>query len=230
VSDDGSAAVQGSGAAHDPRIDSLGAWYTGVVHDVMRTMGLRNFILPHRIAPLQPELTLAGPVFTVEGRPDAAADPHETLVDWTGLLSRAPPGHVWCAQPHTERIAQMGELSAETLHRKGVLGCVLDGALRDSAFILQLGFPCWRTHHTPRDVVGAWRPTGVNVEIAIGEGWIRPGDWLLGDRDGMLRIPVERLDEVINASRAAMETENQVRRAILDGADPQSAYLEHGKF
>lgn len=214
----------------DPRIDKLRGCYSGVVHDVMRAMGQRDFTLPASITPLQPEITLAGPAFTIEGRIDETADAHETLLQWTGLLSKAKPGQIWCAQPHNHLIAQMGELSAEVLHKKGVLGCVLDGALRDADFILKLGFPCWRTHHTPRDIVGMWLPTGTDIDITIGDVLIRPGDWLHGDRDGMVRIPVEIVDEVIDASVTAMQTESKVRKAILDGVDPQAAYLKYGKF
>ena len=214
----------------DARIEDLGQCYTGVIHDVMRAQGLRNFTLPPRITPLQPDRTLCGPVFTIEGRIDEAADAHETLLAWTGLLSKCKPGHIWTAQPNTHLIAQMGELSAETLHKKGVLGCVLDGALRDADFILKLGFPCWRTHHTPRDIVGTWLPRAIDVDILIDDVLIRPGDWLHGDRDGMVRIPAERVDDILEQSVEAMQTENLVRKAILDGVDPQEAYRRHGKF
>ena len=212
------------------RASPLRTCYTSVIHDVMRAMGLRNFTLPPRLRPLNPEGVLTGPAFTIEGRIDETADPHQTLLEWTGLLSKARPGHVWVSQPHNQRVAQMGELSAETLHRKGVLGCVTDGGLRDTNFILRLGFPCWGTFHTPRDVVGCWLPTGTDVPILIDDVLIRPGDWLHGDRDGMVCIPAERLDEVIDKAVAAMNTESLVRRAILDGMDPQEAYLKHGKF
>jgi len=214
----------------DPRVQTLSACYTSVIHDVLRAKGLRNFTLPPRIEPLQPEMTLCGPAFTIEGRMDESADAHQTLLAWTGLLSKCKPGHIWCAQPHTHVVAQMGELSAETLHAKGVLGCVLDGALRDSHFLLDLGFPSWRTHHTPKDIVGQWLPSGIDVDIMIEDVLIRPGDWLHGDRDGMVRIPVALLDEVIEKSTAAMQTENMVRKAIIGGMDPQEAYLKFGKF
>ena len=214
----------------DPRIATLEGVYTSVIHDVMRAMGRRNFTLPPRITPLQPDTVLTGPAFTIEGRIDETADAHQTLLDWTGLLSQAPAGHIWVSQPHNQLVAQMGELSAETLHRKGVLGCVLDGGLRDANFILKLGFRSWRTFHTPRDVVGLWRPTAVNQPIIIGECLINPGDWLHGDRDGMVVIPAAHLDEVAEKGVTAMATESKVRRAILDGMDPQQAYLKYGKF
>lgn len=214
----------------DNRIAPFKGCYTGVVHDVLRAMGRKNFTLPPRITPLQPDMTLCGPAWTIEGRVDETADAHETLLAWTGLLSKCPEAHIWTAQPHTHLIAQMGELSAETLHRKGVLGCVLDGGLRDANFILELRFPCWRTHHTPRDIVGFWLPKQTDIDIMIGDVMIRPGDWLHGDRDGMVCIPQEILDDVLEKSQIAMETENKVRTAILDGMDPQDAYLKWGKF
>ncbi len=214
----------------DNRIAPFEGCYTGVVHDVLRAMGRKNFTLPPRVTPLQPDMTLCGPAWTIEGRVDETADAHETLLAWTGLLSKCPEGHIWTAQPNTHQIAQMGELSAETLHRKGVLGCVLDGGLRDANFILELGFPCWRTHHTPRDIVGFWLPKKTNIDVMIGEVLIQPGDWLHGDRDGMVCIPKKILDEVLEKSQIAMETENKVRSAILEGMDPQEAYLKWGKF
>ena len=214
----------------DPRIETFATCYTSVVHDVMRAMGLRNFTLPPRITPLQPDRRLCGPVFTIEGRMDDTADAHETLLSWTGLLSTCPAGHIWTSQPHTHVVAQMGELSAETLHAKGVLGCVIDGAIRDTDFLLDLGFAAWRTHHTPRDVVGQWLATGTEVDIHIEDVLIRPGDWLHGDRDGMVRVPGAHLDEVIERATEAMQTESKVRTAIQGGMDPQDAYKKWGKF
>lgn len=214
----------------DPRCGQLRSCYTGVVHDVMRAKGMRNFTLPPRIRPLQPDEVLAGPVWTVSGGVDDSADEHTTLLEWTGLLSQAPAGHVWTAQPHTHALAQMGELSAETLQSKGVLGCVIDGALRDTNFILELGFSCWGTHHTPRDIVGCWLPRATEVDISFDDVRISSGDWVHGDRDGMVRIPADCVDEVISEAVAAMQLESEVRKAIRAGTDPQEAYLKHRKF
>lgn len=214
----------------DARLDRLKSCYTSVLHDAMRAMGLRDFTLPPRIRPLNPEGVLTGPAFTIEGRIVEGADAHRTLLEWTGLLSKCPAGHVWVAQPNNQIVAQMGELSAETLHRKGVLGVVTDGALRDTNFILKLGLPCWGTHYTPRDVVGLWLPSAIGETIRIGDVTVNPGDWVHGDRDGMVVIPAAHLDEVIDKGVTAMAAESKVRRAILDGVDPQDAYLKYGKF
>lgn len=204
--------------------------YTGVLNDVMRAMGLRNFVLPPEIRPLFPDRPIAGPVQTVSGHVDETADAHSTLFAWTGLLSRARAGHVLVCQPQTHAVALMGELSAETLQLKGVRGYVVDGACRDLGFIRRLGFPVAFRHATPKDVVGFWLMDGVDVPIVIGDVRIAPGDWLLADEDGIVVVPQARAEEVAAAAEAAIGTENLIRKAILDGVDPQEAYLRHGKF
>ena len=210
--------------------DRLALCYTAVVHDVMRAMGLRDFTLPPELRPILPERSLAGPAFTVEGKVEAGADAHETLLAWTGLLSQAPAGSVWVSQPNDRVVAHMGELSAETLKNKGVRGCVADGFIRDVNFLLAIGFQTWSRGFTPRDIVGYWLPVATNAPITIGDVVIAPGDYMVGDRDGLVRVPKALAEEVVDKAEAAMATESLVRKAILAGIDPQQAYLKYGKF
>jgi 4-hydroxy-4-methyl-2-oxoglutarate aldolase len=211
-------------------VERLGRTYTGVVHDVMRAQGLRNFTLPPEIRPLDPDQVLAGVVATVSGKVDPTADPHQTLLGWTGLLSKARAGTVLICQPNDSTVAHMGELSAETLKRKGVRGYVADGGCRDVDFILKLGFPVWCRYLTPRDIVGYWLPDTFDEPIRIGEVTIHAGDLALGDRDGMVILPQDRAEAIVAAAETAIGTENLVRKAILEGMDPQEAYLKYGKF
>jgi len=209
------------------RLENL---YTGIAHDVMRGMGLSDFTLPPEIRPLFPEQTLAGVVSTVNGKVDQSADAHTTLYEWTGLLSKAKPDTVLICQPNDSVIAHMGELSAETLKLRGMRGYVADGGCRDVNFIIEQNFPVWYRYHTPRDVVGYWRPDQFEQPITIGEVTINPGDYVLGDRDGMVILPKDKAEAIIDAAEQAVATENKVRTAILDGMDPQEAYLKYGKF
>jgi 4-hydroxy-4-methyl-2-oxoglutarate aldolase len=210
--------------------DRLAGCYTGVVHDVLRAAGARDFVLPPELRPILPERPLAGPAFTIEGEVVAGVDAHETLLAWTGLLSQAPAGSVWVSQPNDRVVAHMGELSAETLKNKGVRGCVTDGFVRDVGFLLDIGFQTWCRGFTPRDIVGHWLPRATGGTIRIGEVEIADGDYLLGDRDGLIRIPRAEVEAVVEKAEAAMATESLVRAAILQGVDPQEAYLKHGKF
>ena len=210
--------------------ERLARCYPGVIYDVLRDRGHTQCILPPSIMPLDLGMVAAGPVFTVRGAPDASVSPHETLLRWTGLLSRAPRGHVVMVQGHDAERALMGELSAETLQSRGVRGYVVDGGCRDTAFIRRIGFPVFCDKATPRDIVGAWVPVAFDEPISYGQVMVRPGDWVLADCDGIVVIPGAMAGEVIEAATAAMAKEDQVRAAILSGVDPQEAYLRHGKF
>jgi 4-hydroxy-4-methyl-2-oxoglutarate aldolase len=204
--------------------------YTGAVHDVLRAMGHGRCTLPHAIKALDPEKKIAGEVYTVSGHIDQTRDPHDTLVQWTGLLSKAPAGKVLVCQPHTYMVALMGELSAETLQHKGVRGYVVDGGCRDTEFILKIGFPVFCSFNTPADIVGRWVPDRFGEPLTIGDVTIASGDYILGDRDGVVVIPGQLAADVIAKTEDVISTKNKVRSAILSGMDPQEAYLKFGKF
>jgi regulator of RNase E activity RraA len=193
-------------------------------------MGHERVVLPPEIRPLDPMLKLAGPVWTVSGHIDRTKSAHDTLLGWTGLLSRAPPGRVIVCQPQNHEVALMGELSAETLKNKGVLGYVVDGGCRDTEFILKIGFPVFFGFYTPSDIVGRWIPDRFGEPITIGAVTICDGDYLLGDRDGVVVIPRAVAEEAVTRTEQVVQTENKVRSAILGGMDPVEAYLKYGKF
>jgi 4-hydroxy-4-methyl-2-oxoglutarate aldolase len=219
--------LQGATEDLTPRLSKL---YTGIVHDVMRGMGMQDFTLPHTIRPCTVAKTIAGPIFTLRGKVDRKADAHATLLAWTGFLSKAKSGHVVVIEGNDDEVAHMGELSAETLTRKGVPGVVVDGGTRDVEFLIEMGFAVYARYATPRDIVGYWMVDAMDVPIQIGPVKIAPHDYLLADRDGIVILPRERAAEIVSAAAAATGTENQIRTAILGGMDPQEAYLKFGKF
>lgn len=210
-----------------PRLEKC---YSGAIYDVLRAMGRPDCVLPSTIRPLDPARRLVGPVFTVSGRRKPGLDAHETLLAWTALLSQAPSGSVVVCQPNDSTLAHMGELSSETMLFRGVRGYIVDGGCRDSDFILRLGFPVWCRYFTPVDVVGRWVAESFGAPIEIGGVSIRTGDFAFADRDGVVIIPGELADEVTTNTERVMATENLVRKAILQGVDPQKAYLQFGKF
>jgi 4-hydroxy-4-methyl-2-oxoglutarate aldolase len=210
--------------------DRLARCYTGAIHDVLRDMGHDRFVLPPSIRAIEPGLKVSGKVWTMAGRVDRTRTPHDTLLAWTGFLSNAPSGKVVICQPNTDEVALMGELSAETLQRRGVKGYIVDGGCRDVDFILKMGFPVFTRFFTPADIVARWIPTAFAEPITIGNVTIRSGDYVLGDRDGVVIVPRDAAEEAVTRAEAVMQTENIMRKAILDGMDPQTAYLKYGKF
>ena len=203
--------------------------YTGVVYDAMREQGLRDCILPAAISALLPERRLAGPAFTVSGKRCDLSE-HETLLAWTGMLSAVPEDSVLVIQPNDDVQAYMGELSAETLNFRKVRGVIIDGYTRDAAFITRLGFRMHCRGMVPRDIVGSWIPEELGTLVQIGNVTIHTGDYVVADRDGVVIIPQDKAQAITDRAESFLTTENNVRKAILQGVDPKQAYLDNGKF
>nr|MCU0963839.1 RraA family protein [Burkholderiaceae bacterium] len=146
----------------------LAACYSGAVHDVLRGMVHEHIVLPPSIKSIAPGQKLAGPVWTVAGHIDRSKSRHDCLLGWCTLLARAPAGHVVVCQPHNHEVALMGELSAQTLAARGVLGYVVDGGSRDTDLVLQQGFPVFCSFLTPSDIVARWIPHAYGEPVDIG--------------------------------------------------------------
>ena len=210
--------------------DRLARCYTGAVHDVLRMMGHENIVLPSDIKAIAPGMKLAGPVWTVSGHIDRTKTRHETLLGWCTLLAKAPAGHVIVCQPNNHDIALMGELSAQTLAARGVLGYVVDGGSRDTDLVLAQGFPVFCSFLTPSDVVARWIPDRYGEPVTIGAVTIATGDFLLGDRDGVVIVPRSIAEEVVTKTEEVVATESEMRGALVGGMDPVEAYNRYGKF
>jgi 4-hydroxy-4-methyl-2-oxoglutarate aldolase len=214
----------------DLLIGKLARVSTSAVYDVARELGISIGVLPRSIRALKTGMKLAGPIFTVRGRPDPTLDSYTTLLEWTGFLSSVPPRKVVVCQPQDNVRALMGELSAESMQTKGVLGYLTDGGCRDVEIIRQRSFPIFCRYKTPIDIVGAWRPEQVNVPIVIGEVQIPPEDFILGDEDGVIVFPRTRAEEIISRAEELQATESELRTEIRKGMDPQKAFLKFSKF
>jgi regulator of RNase E activity RraA len=214
--------------------DSLSArlarCYTGAVNDVLRMLGHENTVLPHEIKPIVPGMRVAGPAWTVSGHLDRKLGRDETLRAWCTLLSRAPANHVIVCQPNTRDIALMGELSAQTLKARGILGYVVDGGSRDTDEVVQHGFPVFCSFFTPADIAGRWLPDRFDEPVTIGVVTVSTGDYVLGDRDGVVVVPGAIAEEVVGRTEEVVATESEMRRALIAGMDPVAAYDKYGKF
>jgi hypothetical protein len=100
----------------DALSERLARCYTAAVNDVMCGMGLRDFVLPHEIAPLRHGLRAAGPAFTFRGRVAPGVTAHDTYMGWTSFLSKAPAGCLALCQPN-DRTVVRGVVGDEVGHR-----------------------------------------------------------------------------------------------------------------
>jgi regulator of RNase E activity RraA len=114
------------------------------------------------------------------------------------VLDEADPGSilVFVMQDGLE-IAAMGNLMATTAKVRGLEGAVIDGAVRDIAEIRGIGFPVWARRVSPATSVG--RMVGVDKQVPVTCGGIvvNPGDYLVGDADGVVVVPQAAAEQVV---------------------------------
>ncbi len=136
--------------------ERFAAIYTAALADILDTRGYRTQTLPPSIRPLERGMKLAGPAFTVRGKPAATASYGPSLRKVLQMLGEVPEGHVAVYSCAHSASAHLGELSVTSLAARGVAGCVLDGGCRDVSFIVELGFPVFCGHVTPEDSTWRW--------------------------------------------------------------------------
>ncbi|MGA7914564.1 MAG: RraA family protein [Candidatus Acidiferrales bacterium] len=204
--------------------------YTGAISDILDEMGFHHQVLPKEIQSLHPGHIVAGRALTILGEPTDSDDPEVIFIPFLKMLGDVKPGDVLVNQPNDNLAAHLGELSSETAQYRGARGAVIDGGARDTDYILKLGFPVFARYKTPVDIVGRWRLVAHNVPIDIGRVHVEPGDYILGDRDGVLAIPRSIAANVITKAEAVVQTENLVRKSILEGTHPVEAFRQFGRF
>jgi regulator of RNase E activity RraA len=98
----------------------------------------------------------------------------------------------------------------------GVVGMVIDGALRDVAEIRERDFPVYARGVTHR---GPYKdgPGEINVPISVGGMVVNPGDIVVGDQDGLLAIPQLGINELIDKARAHLDAEAKTIQAMKEG-------------
>jgi regulator of RNase E activity RraA len=213
--------------------ERFAALYTAALADILDARGLHEQTLPPSIRPLESGTRMAGPAYTVKGSPAANRDGaayDEAIRKVLSMLGDVPAGHVAvyaCAQDVS---AHLGELSVASLKARGVAGCVLDGGCRDVSFIREEAFPVFARFVTPEDSTWRWELEATQVPVRIGNVLVEPGDWVVGDDDGVVVVPAGVAEEVLAEAEQKAATESEIRAAVRAGTPPLEAYERYGTF
>ncbi|MCY4405238.1 MAG: RraA family protein [Rhodospirillaceae bacterium] len=148
-----------------------------------------------------------------------------------GALAYAEPGDVLVVGTEAYLgTAVIGDLMAGMLLNCGVAGLVTDGAVRDTPGIIGVGLPVFCAGVSPNSPQRNG-PGTVGLAISIGGVTVNPGDILVGDVDGVVVVPQDALDDVINHVDEIKRMESEVEAKVKDGLtypDSWRAYLEPG--
>lgn len=176
------------------------------ISDAQHKAGVMRGILPR----IDSGQRMAGKALTVQTANGDWAKPVEAI-------DRAGPGTVIVVDVGGADTAVWGELASISAQVAGVVGLVVDGAVRDIDDIRALKFPVFSRSVAP-DAGEPKGHGGIGMEIAVGGQRVRSGDWIVGDESGVIVIAKEHAVEVANRSLDVRERENRMREEILRGS------------
>lgn len=165
------------------------------------------------IMPVARTMRFAGPAFTIRMLPvgltggvvgdyiDDVTPGSVVVIDNDGR----PDQTVW------------GDILTFVAHTKGIAGTVIDGVCRDSDHCVELGYPVFARGNTMRTGKDRVTADAYNVPVQVAGVRVAPGDWLVGDADGVLSIPADKVDQVLEIAEQIEAAEDRIRAAVAAG-------------
>lgn len=190
--------------------DELLARYQGQASaTVHEAMGRRNAMDP-AIKPLDRSMRLAGRALTVR----CHTGDNLMLIK---AISMAQKGDVIVADMgNAVANGPFGEVLAVECVTKGLAGLIVNCAVRDSQEIIQLGFPVFSAQICISGTAKATLGT-INHPISCGGVIVNPGDVIVADADGVVIVPLDEAEDVLNAANARTAKEAEVMKRLRAG-------------
>lgn len=171
---------------------------------------------------------IAGPALTLQLQQDE-------LADWPSVLLNAQAGDVLViAAGGQARTALWGGLMSTLAQQVGLVGVIVDGAVRDVDEIRDLGFPVWHRGTAPRPsptfVHGRTEPVEFNVPVVVDGQIIQPGDLVIADEIGFTVVERSESSATLTIMRELIAKEKVMRHKISGGMTVTEVLAEFGKI
>lgn len=206
--------------------------YVAAISDILDGMNRKGQVMHQRLRPLLPDMKNCGFV----GRARTAQwmetsyvveeDPYGLEID---MIDSLKPGDALVhSTDHSGTNAPWGELLSTVAKRNGCVGTVCDSQIRDCVRIIDMDFPVYYTGIRALDSMGRGRVMALDVPIQCGGVKVFPGDIVFADFDGVVVIPQEIEDAVLEQTREKVGKENRSRQDLLDGRSLREVWETYG--
>ena len=184
---------------------------TTAISDALDRLGIAGQCL--NIKPLDRKFRLTGRAFTILYGP--AGNPPGTVGDY---IDDVPPGHVVVLDNGgRENATVWGDILTWVAQTRGVAGTVIDGACRDTHLARELGYPMYSRSYSMRTGKDRVQVEAMGGPVTIGEARVNQGDLLRGDADGVVCIPKEHEEQVLQVAEEVDRVEDQIRSLVRGG-------------
>jgi 4-hydroxy-4-methyl-2-oxoglutarate aldolase len=198
-------------APDDTNVQRASKLDTTSISDALDRLGIAGQCLD--ITPLDPRFRLTGRAYTILYGP--AGNPPGTVGDYIDDVH--PGGVVVLDNGGRANATVWGDILTWVAHRRGVAGTVIDGACRDTYLARELGYAVFSRSYSMRTGKDRVQVEAVNAVVTIGDARVAPGDLLRGDADGVVVLPREHENAILDAAEEIDAIEQQIRQAVNEG-------------
>ena len=204
------------------------AFTSAVVSDALDAAGYPR--QSHRVPlkPLTTDAVLVGRCKTTLWAEMAHPDPKPYELELVAVDSCRPDDVLIAAANGSLRSGIWGELLSTAARNAGCIGVIIDGAVRDTRQMRQMGFPCFARATVVYDSKDRQRVIDVDVPVEIDGVSFAPGDLVIADADGVVVVPRAVEADVVRRAWEKVHAENRVRDAIKDGMKATTAFETFG--
>jgi len=200
------------------------------VSDAIEQITGKRMYMSHRMQPIF-TAKFAGVARTVRLKKDEGNKDPEAL---TGMLQAIDQGstdsvYVMVVEDG-EDIAGMGGLMGTAMAARGYVGAVIDGGVRDVAYLRKIGFPVFATGIVPSTSVHHYRFAGAQVPVVCNGVPVNPGDIVVADSDGVAVVPREQAQPVLSLAQQMDFKEHSMYATIEQLKSIVEAVKEFGRL
>ena len=202
--------------------------YTSVISDIVDQLSFRNQAMRADINPMWPGAVVAGRAHTVLSVDiyEVKENPYENEI---AAVDSLKPNDVLVGGTNcSTKTALWGELLSTASRARGARGAILDGHTRDIVRIAEMKFPVFATGTRPVDSKGRGIVLEYGRPVMCGDVIVHEGDIVMADIDGVIVIPREIEEKVIELSFEKASAEDTVRDELLKGALLGDVFKKYG--
>ena len=182
----------------------------GCVTDAMHMAGVSAGWMDG-IHPTAPDMKICGRAFTVQF--EKVRDPAQKTWSLYQIYDMCEPGDVVVVATYSNK-ANVGDNMMKALRNKGLAGMILDGTTRDTVEIAKLGIPQFVRNHAIGVEEHDFRVTAYQVPVYVGGVRVQPGDYIIGDNDGVIALAACNAEKVRYQCEKAVEYEDKLADAL----------------
>lgn len=213
----------------DALLDAFRHVEVASVSDAIEQLYGQRMYLSHKMLPLFPT-RFSGFALTVRLEKQENSDPHS--VD--GMLAAIDHGekgsvYVMSIEDGAD-FAGMGGLMGTAMQARDFSGAVIDGAVRDTAYLKKIGFPVYATGIAPSTLVGHYKFVGSQIPVVIDGVTIHPGDIITADNDGIVVVPRAHAVEVLTLAQQLDFKEHSMYPLIEKSKSIEDAVKQFGRL